>query len=503
MTKKHKKITLYDPQVDEKEKLVNLPIELLAISSLLYKDYEIKIFDCRDDKKEVVEHAKDSICFGLTCLTGFQISDGLEVAKAVREANPKVPIVWGGWHPSLLPEQTMQNEYVDIIVRGQGERTFYELVKALEKGNSLKEITGISYKKSGKIIHNHERPRESLNNFPPLPYHLIDFERYLIKSYYGKRVVGYIASQGCPYNCSFCADRAIYKGIWKGLDAKRVLSDLKFLKEKYKIDGVLFLDNNFFVNEERDREIMQGLIKLNLGWGRVLGRVNVLLRYSDDTWELMKKSKLHSIIIGAESGLDENLKMIRKGFLVKDIIAFHKKCKEYGIGVVSSLFIGVPGKSPGYLKKEFDGTFDLMYKLWTIDKDKNAFLFFTFIPYPGSPLYETAKQNGFKEPESLEEWARFNFINDVRKVRIQVPWVSKKYSRLVEIVPFYFLVASKKYYNLLGKFNFPLRQFLGFSEFLFRKIVMFRLKTRVFALPLEYYVVDWFFRFKRERLKNV
>jgi len=502
MIKEKKKITLYDPQVDEKEKLVNLPIELLAISSLLYKDYEIKIFDCRDDKEEVIKQAKESICFGLTCLTGFQISDGLEVAKAVRKVNPKVPLVWGGWHPSLSPEQTIKNEYVDIIVRGQGERTFYELVKAIDKGKSLKEIKGITYKKDGKILHNIDRPRESLNNFPPLPYHLIDFEKYLIQSYYGKRVVGYISSQGCPYNCSFCADRALFKGIWKGLDAKRVLSDLKFLKEKYKIDGVLFLDNLFFVDEKRDREIMEGLIKLKLGWGRALGRVNVLLRYSDDTWELMKKSKLHSIIIGAESGLDENLKMIRKGFFVKDIINFHKKCKKYGIGVVSSLFIGVPGKPRDYLKKEFDGTYDLMYRLWKMNEDKNSFLFFTFIPYPGSPLYELAKQNGFKEPKSFEEWARFNFINDIRKVRIQVPWVSKKYSELVEIIPFYFLVASKKYYNLIGRFSFPSRQFLRFSELLFRKIVVFRLKTKIFAFPIEYYAVDWFFRFKRSRLKK-
>src|SRR3989344_5221212 len=177
-----KKITLYDPIPDMIPDPLPLPTELLAIASLLDKDYEIKIFDFRSDKEEVIKQAKESICFGLTCLTGLQISDGLEVAKAVRKANPKVPLVWGGWHPSLLPEQTIKNEYVDIIVKGQGERTFYELVKAIDKGKSLKEIKGITYKKDVKILHNIDRPLEDLNNFRRLPYYLVDVNRYINKT---------------------------------------------------------------------------------------------------------------------------------------------------------------------------------------------------------------------------------------------------------------------------------------------------------------------------------
>jgi len=497
-----KKITLYDPQVIEKEEeFIYLPLELLAISSLLYKDYEIKIFDCRDDIKDIVESAKDSICFGITALTGFQIADGLKVAKALKKENSDVPIVWGGWHTSLLPEQSLENECVDIVIKGQGEKTFYELVKALDKGKSLNGILGLSFKEKNKIIHNPNRPFIDLNEFPRLPYHLIDVEKYLIEDHYGKRVISYISSQGCPYNCAFCADRAIYKGKWGGLSAKRVLSDLKFLKENYNIDSVKFLDNNFFVNEERDREIMRGLIKLNLSWGTVLGRVNVLLKYSDDTWKLMKKSKLYNVLIGAESGLDTSLMKVQKGFLVGDILKFFEKCKEYDIGVISSWFIGIPGVSRNYLKKEFDATIDLMYRVWNMNRKKNEFLFCTYTPFPGSHFYELAKKNGFIEPKSLEEWSEYNYVDDLRKVRIQVPWVHKKYSKLVEIVPFYFLVASKKYYKKIKKkFGFPLKQFLIILEFVFRKIVEVRLKTKFFTFPLEYYILDEFIRFKRQKL---
>jgi len=497
-----KKITLYDPQVIETEKeFVYMPLELLAISCLIYKDYEIKIFDHTDDVEKIVESAKDSVCFGITALTGFQIADGLKVAKALRKENPNVPIVWGGWHTSLLPEQSLENEYVDIIIKGQGERTFYELIKALDKGKSLKGILGLSYKEKDKIIHNPDRPFIDLNKFPRLPYHLIDVEKYLIEDHYGKRVISYISSQGCPYNCAFCADRAVYKGNWRGLSAKRVLDDLKFLKENYKIDGVRFLDNNFFFNEERDREIMNGLIKLNLGWGTVLGRVNVLFNYSNDTWRLMKKSKLYSFLIGAESGLDNSLIKIQKGFSVKDTFKFFEKCKKYDIGVVSSWFVGMPNMSRGYLKKDFDATVDLMYRVWKMNRKKNEFLFYTYIPFPGSPFYELSKKEGFVEPKSLEEWSRYNCVDNIRKVKIFVPWIDKKYSKLIEMIPFYFSFASKKYRRQIRKrFRSPFKQILLGLEVLFRKIVELRLKTKIFTFPLEYDMLDGFIRFKRQKM---
>ena len=479
-----KKITLYDPIPDMIPDPLPLPTELLAIASLLDKDYEIKIFDFRSDKEEVIKQAKESICFGLTCLTGFQISDGLEVAKAVRKVNPKVPLVWGGWHPSLSPEQTIKNEYVDIIVRGQGERTFYELVKAIDKGKSLKEIKGITYKKDGKILHNIDRPLEDLNNFPRLPYYLVDVNRYINKTDFGKRTMTYVSSRGCPYNCAFCADPALYHRRWFTLDTKRVLDDLNFLKKKYNIDSVYFPDNNFFVSEKRVVEIAKGLTKLGLRWGNVAGRVDNFLRFSEETWKVFEKSRLHSLSIGGESGIDEIQKWIDKRINVEEIVKLYGLVKKYNIGMLGSFVIGFPHKKYG-VKEQFNETLNLMYRIWKINPSGSRFWLFVYQPYPQNPLFDKSKEFGFVPPDSFEEWASFG------QFETNVPWVNKKYSKLVRQVRFYFRVASGTISNNLMSYPTPFRQFLGISEYLFRRSIGFRLKRRIFAFPIEYHLLSF------------
>ena len=178
-----KKIILVRPLVFSKTRMYyGAPLALLAISRLLADEnnYNIKIFDPTVNKNyidSIIKEAKDALCLGISALTGYSIFDGLRIARAVKKKYPKLPIVWGGWHPSILPLETIKDPLVDMVVVGQGERTFTELVHALEHKQSLKNIKGLIYKtKTGKIISNPPRPLESLDNFPAIPYHLIDAE---------------------------------------------------------------------------------------------------------------------------------------------------------------------------------------------------------------------------------------------------------------------------------------------------------------------------------------
>jgi len=480
-----KTITLYDPKSEEVMKPLPIPLEMIAISSLLEKEkkYNLNIFDCEHDINDVINSAKKSICLAITSVTGMQIEEGLKLAKLVRKANPDVPIIWGGWHPSLLPEQTLENEYVDIVVRGQGERTFYELIGALENKKPLKGILGVSYKENGKIIHNLDRPFEDPNNFPPYPYHLVDVPRYLFESTYGNKTIMYISSKGCPYRCAFCADRAVYKGVWKALTAERVISDLTKLKKDYpEIDAVSFFDNNFFIDEERVVKIAKGIMNLGLGWGKIAGRVDNFLNYKPKTWEILKESNLESVSIGAESGLDENLKLIKKDITVDQIKQVYALCKRYGIGVMGSFFIGVPSKDPNYIKKEADATFRLMYKLWKLDPKVNTQLLFIYQPYPGADLSEKAIEAGFKPPETFEGWSRFS------QYKQNTPWVPEKYEKLVQQVLFYFQFATGRTGRNIKKLPFILRLLFEPLEYVCRQTMLLRLKYLFFPLPVEYYI---------------
>ncbi len=175
------KIVLFNPQTSEisRQKGI-LPLALLAISGRLSDEgYDILILD------EVLNTLSDEILddafvFGIGAMIGYQINSALKVAKRIRKFHPDLPIIWGGWHPSIQSEQTIKSRYVDFVIRGQGEHTFYELIKSLDKQETdLSHIKGLTYKINGKIHSNPDRPLVDPNSFPRLPYHLIDMEKYI------------------------------------------------------------------------------------------------------------------------------------------------------------------------------------------------------------------------------------------------------------------------------------------------------------------------------------
>ena len=133
---KDKFIFLFHPHPDT-EGLRMAPLALLSIASLIEKEYDIRIFHSYDqaDYLEALEQIDKAVCVGITALTGYQITDGLKLAKLVKEKNSKIPVVWGGIHATIEPRQTAENPYVDIVVKGQGEETFAELVRALDQKN--------------------------------------------------------------------------------------------------------------------------------------------------------------------------------------------------------------------------------------------------------------------------------------------------------------------------------------------------------------------------------
>jgi len=159
------------------------PFSLLAIAGpLVQEGYEVALVDGRlvpDYVERVLEEAGEAICLGISVLTGNQIKQALELSAAIKDRFPDLPVVWGGYHPTLLPDQTIANPLVDVVVRGQGELTFKRLVQALASGASLRGIPGLSFKEPGRIVCNDEAPFTDVNQFPPMPISLVDPSRHL------------------------------------------------------------------------------------------------------------------------------------------------------------------------------------------------------------------------------------------------------------------------------------------------------------------------------------
>ncbi|MCK4325304.1 B12-binding domain-containing radical SAM protein [bacterium] len=499
MTAKSKKIVLYNPVPRPSRKPVGIPLSLLYASRLLVGEgYDIKVTAkslCEDPVKEVITNCCDAICFGVTSMTGYQIIDGLKVSRLVKKKYPYLPIVWGGWHPSLEPLQTVSEPCIDLVVKGQGERTFAELVHALESGSSLKGIPGLVYKEGSKAISNPDRPLEDMNNFPSIPFHLVNIQKCLYTTEFGFRTANYVTSQGCPYRCGFCCEQTVNKRRWAGLDAKRVIDDFERLIREYGVDGISINDSDFFVNKKRVKEICRGMIDrgLKIGWGNVNGRTRQLLG-DEELWELLERSVCYSILTGAESGHQPALDLIHKDILVEDTIEFAKQCSKHHIKVLFSFLTGLPwpGYDFGKIKKMTDEeigiSLQLVDKLLALDKRHRA-LFFNYAPYPGTPLYQKSLDLGFEAPANLEGWGGFDLY------KRHTPWVTPKQEKFIEFLSSYiflFLDVDTCPWVSLRIPNRYFRQAFTLVFKLFAALVRFRWRYKFFNLRLDYRIFMFF-----------
>ena len=431
------KIVLFNPMPSKNNEFNGLPLALLSISRYLFlENFNIVIISAFSDsnyQEKALEEMKDAICFGVTCMTGYQITDALNVCKLVKVNYPEKKIIWGGWHPSILPRQTLKNRLVDVVCIGQGEKTFYELVKAIEKNENLRNIKGIAYKNGHNIVFNAPRPIEDINAFPNIPHDLVDIDKYLMATDLGNRTVNYISSYGCPFNCGFCAETIVNKRRWSGLCAKKVVDDIEYLFKKHKIDSVIFNDSNFFLSEKRIFEICSELTNRNIeiSFGLANGTASVMNKYDHNTFDIMKRSGCKSILIGAESGSEEILKYAKKSGSIEDIIIFTNICKKYDFKIIPSFIIGFPREENNLdisIEDEFNMTIDLIKRMSNITKNIDV-LWFNYVPYPGTYLYNKAIALGLEEPKSLTEWADYELTNEGN-----IQWIPIKYSKRIDFL---------------------------------------------------------------------
>ncbi len=462
----------------------HFPLSLLALAGpLLQYGYEVKLIDADADEDyllQIEETARDVICVGISSMTGYQIEGGLQVSRMIKKKYPKIPIVWGGYHPSLLPEQTASNDYVDAVVRGQGEITFTEIVRHLDCGKTLDGILGVTYQRGKEMIVNLDRPFEDINKFPPLPYQLLDFGKYSNPTKPGIRNVTYPASQGCPHRCGFCAVQSVFKGKWFSLTPDRILNDLENLVQKQAVEHISFLDSNFFVSSRRVQAICEGIMarKLKISWN-ALGRTETVARLDEKLFELLRASGCKMILVGAESGSDRILNLIGKGAIVEDAINCVTKCKENDIRCDSSFMIGLPDETNEDVKE----TLKLIKRIKSIQKESYVGRIFFYTPYPGTQLYDKALAKGFSEPTRLEDWAKFSVEE------ITTPWVNPDKKRWLDSAIFSFWHAYSEYpsFKLAKPDDFLLKlgyQFLHFTTLL-------RVKYLFFHFPWEKIMVDF------------
>jgi radical SAM superfamily enzyme YgiQ (UPF0313 family) len=427
------RIVLFNPTPWKDGHYYGLPLPLLAVSALPHsKGYPITIVTQdvdHDPEQQVLDACEGALLFGVTSLTGTMIANGLAMCAKVRERFPDLPIVWGGTHPTIAPEQTCEHALVDIVVAGQGEATFMELIEALEAGRPLDDVKGILFKRDGKVVKTGPRPTIDIDSLPPMPFELIDMERYIMlhsaaldTRLRGRRAVTYYSSYGCPFSCSFCSEPMTSNRRWFAKSPEKVISELELLRDTYGVEAIVFEDPIFFIDVRRVRRICELMLErgLDLRWAAT-SRLETIKKIDAETWALLRHAGFIQVFIGVESASPTVLKAIGKKYTAEDIVDVARILHENDVIFTGSFIQGIPVKTTDrpladILREDMRLASDTVLRIYEANPKATVYVVL-YTPYPGSVAYDLSLQNGLVPPDSLEGWQHFMHENNV------VPWM--------------------------------------------------------------------------------
>jgi len=401
------KVILIHPS--DEVSLAVYPLACLALSGVLLEHgFEPVIFNHNidDNYYEFLDkHLDSAICVGISSITGVQIKNGLTIASEIRKRNPQLTIVWGGWHPSALPEQTLKDPHVDVVVRDEGEFTFLEIVQHIQQKESYYDTLGISYKtESGEIRHNLDRPLiKSLDTLPPTPWHLIDVEKTL--GNISDRCITFQTGRGCPATCTFCSHKKDGIGLYRPFSAKYILDNLESVIKKHNIKMIYFFEPTLVTNQQRVSAICSEIINrsLSVRWSASARAVN-LAKFTDETMQLMRQSGCSELTFGFESASQRILNRINKKVNVEHIMNAICKCKNYGIMPDACFIVGFP----------FETNLDVLDSLSLIAimrrYNSNVRIHMQiYTAFPSTELYEECTEEyGLKKLVRLQDWGNYS-----------------------------------------------------------------------------------------------
>ncbi len=421
-----KRVVLFFPSYNSDE--VAPPLALIAIAApLVTLGYEVKIVDTameEDYVAAVLGELDGALCLGMSLITGPMIHGAVQVGLAAKAKYPDLPVVLGGWHPSILPEQTLRADFVDVVVLKQGEVAFAELLECFESGASLEDVTGILWKKNGELVRNKPRKYPKVAELPSrLPgYDLIDYQRYHRST--GLRWLMYSTSHGCPYNCGYCSNASVYGRNLDHLPVEQVVEEVTYLVRTYGIKLVGIIDDIYFAFMDRSLQMAEGFIRsgLEFEW-YIQDRADSWARLNAEEAKLFRRSGLVRIHFGAESGSDDVLASIEKKATIEKTVEAVERCDRAGIRASFGFIFGLPEEE----QVDLFQTVDLIDRIYATSEIADCYTNI-FTPYPGSPLWPVALKMGFKAPSTFEEWS--NYYPRVT----ELPWISGEKYRQVQAI---------------------------------------------------------------------
>lgn len=364
------------------------PLGLLYLAAGLEKKHEVRVIDGSvlgmtvDDVKDVIRSWRPAIV-GVSTYTPT-LYRSLAIARAAKEVDPAILTVLGGPHPTACPEETAAEAGVDIAVVGEGEETLPEIAETLAAGGDLSKVRGVCCRRDGAIIKAPPRGRATRLDDLPLPArHLVDMSLYKPSVMHYKRLPAFsiICGRGCPFKCTYCSCSKVFKGAVEMRSPAKVMEEIKHLVEKYGAREIMVWDDTFGLSKKWVNEFCDLIAPLKLTW-------SAWMRVDLATPEMLKRMAACGcwhISYGVESGNQMVLDTIKKGITVEQVKKAFAWTHEAGMEARGTYILGLPNETEETMRD----TVDL-----AIESRADYAQFQLLTPYPGTELWDTARQYG-------------------------------------------------------------------------------------------------------------
>lgn len=402
------KVVFFYPTVPESmaSDHVWFPFPYLYLAPFLEAEgFPVKIIDARVDRdwKDILEsEIADARYFGVTGMSGPDLTNAVEACELVRDIDPSVRIVWGGHHARMVPDQILHEGIGDYVFTGKAEYSLRDLLLALESGSDYSEIQGIVYLKDGKAAGDRTMPRVNFDYDHYPAFHLLDVEKYRSSN----NIVAAFSSIGCPFNCSFCtAGKGGDDFMFLNRTMDQVKEELNILLNGYKFKSLFYTDVIFFHHRKRVLEIAQHLRDEypGLKW-KAAARVESMGKYSEEELNLLRDSGLRSVMFGVESGSEAVIKRMNKRNTAEQVYEAARICRDYDFEFYGSFMFFTPHETIDDLRQ----TICMIREIKRI-YPKAVIQNSIFMPLPGTPMNDMCFDLGYEAPNSTAGWAERSF----------------------------------------------------------------------------------------------
>lgn len=370
--------------------------------------HEVKIYDAMSKGHrlgQIIDNIKKFApdIVGTTAYTASMIA-AAELLREVKQWLPKTMTVVGGVHPTFCFSEVLETyPFIDYVIRGEGELTFTELLQVLNDRGNVADVKGIAYRELGRVVVTPDREFiEDLDTLIPA-WDLLDWGDYTFYVYPGSRLAIISTSRGCLHTCKFCSQQKFWRQTWRARSAKKVLQEIQFLLQRYKVDVFFISDEYPTADRKRWEAILDGLIEMDLGAMFLMEtRVDDILR-DEDIMDKYRRAGIIHIYVGIEATSQQTLDTFGKGIQESD----SKKALDiiHAANIVSetSFVLGSP-----------DETFDTINETLAIAQQYNPDFahFLLLAPWPYADMYQELKNF-----VATTDYAKYNLVEPVIKPR--------------------------------------------------------------------------------------